>query len=185
MSKLVTADQMISYLNLDDQEDFEIIQEILDAAEDMLERECNRVFGIAGTVVDEVHDGTGTKTIFADKPIASLTQVRIGRKKEETIIHTDADVLTFKVGSRKLQLISRKWTAGTNNVWLDYTSQADLPELAKSAVKEAVAIIYRKRGKEDSRSEKAGDYSQELVKAIDESLTWKQAVNLLHRPSLG
>jgi hypothetical protein len=188
MSKLVTLDDMITHLKLKKASgDVRYnIQRLLDAVEDNLARECNREFGAAATIVDEPHDGSGTKLAYTNKPIAVLNGIKLGRKKESTLTHNDADIVVYAIGSRKIvRTDGCVWPEGVRNVWLSYDAAADIPELAILAVKDVVALTFRRMGSEDSRSEKIGDHWQQMVLAIDESLWWSQAISLLHRPTLG
>lgn len=185
MSRLVTVGELIAHIGDEATGKETFLQSVLDAVEDMLQKESGHNFADGGTITNEVHDGTGTANLYADRPIKSLTLIQTGRAKDRTIDHTDVDILVWSVGSRRLSLINRVWPDGLRNVWLSYKSQDDLPDLAKLAVKDVSVMIFNRLGDEHLKSEKMADTAYAYITTLDESSFWSRAVALLHRPALG
>jgi hypothetical protein len=171
-SALVSLEEMQDHLGLEDDEDAEVLQLLLDQVTAMFERLCDRKrapFSDAIPARSEVHDGTGTDTLFLDYPVASLTSVKIGRDVNaptETLDVADVDVLVYAAGEREI----RRTDGGTFGeldaarcVHVTYATEDDRPDDAKLAVKRVVAQLYGQRGSEDAASETVDGHQRQMA----------------------
>lgn len=184
MGKLLTPTELKAYLKETGPVD-PVMNVIINGVEAHLEALTGKTFGPGKAIVDEVHDGRGTNKIWAHNPIASLTALKFGRSKQETVNVASVDEVVWTPGSRRIVLPTGRAPVGHSNVWISYTSEDYLPTTAKFAVTEVATLVWRRRGNEDSRSEKIGDYWHEIVMSADESITWKDAVAQLSVARIG
>lgn len=185
MAKLVETDELIQYLDADES-DATVIAALRDAVESLLCEATGREFSPPVDVVDEIHNGTGTKYLYTNKPVALLVGLRVTEGTDsasELVIDVSNDVI-FERGKRKLTGRFTRFPRGHANIMVSYESEDDRPEIARQAVREVVAMMFRARGTEGARSEQTGPLRQVMKRSIDESLSWKIAVDLLHRPLL-
>lgn len=172
MADLVTVANCQDFLGISQSTDTTLLTDILEHVEALFEKETGRsraVFSAALTNRSEVKDGTGADTLYLDYPIATLTSVKLGHDSSdpvETLTTSDPDTLTFATGSRRLVrtdggVFGRQGQA--RYVTVVYTTQADLPEEAKLAIKRVVAQVYRQRGAEDVTQEQLSGYSRTIA----------------------
>jgi hypothetical protein len=189
-NKLVEPAEQLVYMKLkEDHEDAEVVDLIIKAAEELLETETDRTFAAEETVTDEIHDGEGSYIVYTNRPIKSLTELVIVRPDDDTTIEYDYDInndITWREGERRIVSHTTPFPNRKDNIKITYVAQADQPEIAKQAVRELVANIYRRRGSEDARSEHIGSFEHVLIRDISkETIIWQFAVNLLHIPRIG
>lgn len=177
--KLVPLADLKSYVGAEDTEEG-LLTTIRDGVEALLESQTNQVFAVAATGLVETHDGTGTRVMYAKRPIADITSLEIKYGDAELpgnvvslAISTD---VRFRVGQRRIALYSYRFPEGYDNVVLTYDTVANQPAIAVQAVKEACAAIYRRMGSEDALSEKVGNLTHVLLRNLDESIFWNKAV---------
>jgi hypothetical protein len=180
--KLVPLVDLVSYLDAptDNSQDA-LLTTLRDAVEQLLEAQTNQLFGPAEYGREEVHDGTGTNTIYTRKPICDITDI--------TLTYGETDALTtlsitqtakFRVGQRRIKTLYYIFPEGPDNIIITYDTLANQPALAVQAVKEVCAALYRRIGSEDARSENTGSFSHVLLRDLaKESLIWTQAVSML------
>lgn len=190
MPGLLTDDEVYEYLDIDRATDDPngVALSIRDAVENHLETLTSRTFGPSVEIVDEVTNGEGTRKVFTKHPIESITSINIRYGVYEEPEYYGIDILdgvSFRDGERRIYSRNVPFPRGVDNVYITYDTKADLPELAKQAVREAVAATFRKIGSEDNRSERVGTYTHVMLRGLDELLTWKSAVNLLTVPFVG
>lgn len=193
-STLVPVHEAMDYLGEEDAQVIPIVERLIDQVEALFLAHANRrerPFQAAQTARVEVHDGTGTATLWLDYPLAALTAVKIGADStapDETLTVADLTVLRYGIGGRRLQRVDGGCfgTAGDPRVvHVTYNAQADLPQTAAVAILRAVAAIYRQRGAEGSASERVGGFAADLSDWTKEDATWRDAVAAHWEPHVG
>ncbi len=190
MPKLVEVIDQLEYMKLEaDHKDAGVVLALILAAENLLEQRTDRIFGPEETVTDETHDGQGLPFLHTLRNIKTVTTLVIVRPDDDTTIEYDYDVnndLTWVEGKRRITSHTIAFPRRVDNIKVTYVAQEDTPELAKQAVRELVANMYRRRGSEDARSEHIGSFEHVLIRDIErESIIWQYAVQLLHNPTIG
>lgn len=195
MADLVSAPEMLAFLGNPQGADSTLLGSILDGVEEQFEAACNRrerPFQAAPSVARlEVRDGTGTPSLFLDYPITSLTSITLGRSvatPDETLAVANVDVLVHETGTRRI-IRTDGGTFGClgspRYVRVTYMPAADLPYLAALAVKRATAAVWRQLGSEDSKSERLGTFSRELLEVFgDGDSVWRAAVRAHWEPRI-
>lgn len=189
-SALVDVAAIKRHLNVTTTTDDTLLDEWAERATALLEADCAREdvpFAAAQTGRVEVHDGTGTGSLWLDYPIAAVTQVALGRDPgdpDDLLDATDPDEVTFVVGRRRLRRPVGTFGArgSPDYVRVTYTTQADQPRQAAAAVLDVVASIYRQRGTEGSARVRLPDVDFVLRRAVESSDLWQRAVASLRRP---
>lgn len=185
MPDLVTVADLKTFLDVSGSGDDTLLEDLLDHTEALFEAEAGRIetpFTAAAESRTEVHDGTGLRTLSLDYPIAVMTTVKIGYDADnpfETLDPSDICVLTFGVGSRRLNRTDGGifGLAGKPRyVHVTYNHGDDLPGNAKMAIMRVVAQVYRQRGSEDAKYENVGGYIHNLSHLIAEDPFWLRAV---------
>lgn len=131
----------------------------------------------------EVRDGTGSSVLYLDYPVATMTSVLLGFDTSdpvETLTVADTELFRFVVGDRRIVRVDGgvfgRFGAATY-VQVTYGHQADLPTVAKPAIKRVCAQLWEQRGSEDASRESLGDGSSRVfTHLIDEDPVWKAAV---------
>ena len=182
MAKIVTVSETQEYLKIAAGTDDIVLQKIVDGLEDLLERESGQTFHSAGSVVDEPYEGTGTARLYLNRPILAVTSIKLGVDKLDTL---DVQYVMYEVGKRRLYRTDGNFPEGPFRVWVSYNYAENKPTAARNAILEVAAMVYRRRGSEDARSETLGPFSHSLAQAAEESVQWSKAMELLHRPLLG
>jgi hypothetical protein len=186
---LVTDEEVYQYLDItagiDDPNGSALA--IRDACEALLAAQTGQIFGVSAVFTNEKYDGTGTDTLWLKRPLTTLSAITFVNPfdSDDTVELDLVGMVSWSAGSRRVVLRSMRFTRGRDNVLVTYTSQANAPALAKQAVREAVATIFRRIGSEDARSEQIGTFQHVLLRKLEESMTWQKAVDLLAVPSLG
>jgi hypothetical protein len=158
-----------------------LLTTIRDAVESLLESQTNQEFGVAEYDREEIHDGTGTNTIYARRPIGDITDITLTYGETDSLTTLSiTNTAKFRVGKRRIKTLYYIFPEGPDNIILTYDALANQPALAVQAVKEVCATLYRRIGSEDARSEDTGSFSHVLLRDISkESLLWSQAVGSL------
>ena len=182
MGALVSQDEAGAFLGLSSTDP--IVGSLVEQAEAAFNAACGREeqpFADVLTGRVERLDGTGSRTLYVDYPIDTLTSITLGYDTgtpDETLVVADPTKVGFQAGKRR---ITRNdggvfGCAGQPGyVVVTYTSKADLPADAKQAVLRRVALIYGQIGSEDARSEAIGGVRTELADA-DQDAVWREAV---------
>lgn len=160
---------------------------VRDAVEDHLESLTGQVFGPEADVEEELVDGTGTRTLYAARPIKTLTSMDFLRNVngDEWYDAYNGLVWVTVAGSRRIVLRNSNFPWEPLSVRLSYTASANQPRIAIQAVKEATASIVRRMGSEDARSEQQGTFQHVMLRSLKELPTWQNAVEQLTLPILG
>jgi hypothetical protein len=194
MAKLVADDEIYDYMQITTDEDpAGNLLLIRNSIEDLLEEKTSKKFGLGASYTDESYDGSGTKILYLLRPIQTLTAIKF-RYGVDALTDYDIDVATacvFTVGKRRIAIKTYTgmdivvFPRGYDNILVTYTSAAYQPDIAKQAVREAVASIYRRIGSEDARSEQIGSFHHVLIRSLEELPSWKSAIESLHLPAIG
>lgn len=188
MAKLVDDVEMYGYLGIAADEDDPHGNALLirDAVEDLLEQQTSQLFGPAQEIVDEMQDGEGTRIIFTNHKIDEVLAIAIRYSANDALEYYDVDILdgiTFK--ERRIYSRTVEFPRGKDNIYISYNALANMPSIAKQAVREVVASMFRRVGSEDARSERHGSFTHVLLRSIDELPMWQRAVQALQIPVLG
>jgi hypothetical protein len=157
---------------------------LLEQVEALLERACGREsvpFVAAQTARVEVRDGTGSRELWLDYPIADVTTIAFSDDAATTLDPDDADVVRWKVGSRRLTRVDGGVFGCFSSpllVTVTYNAAADLPADAKVAVLRMATQLYNHKGSEGYSSETMGPYSWTLAKgdAMESDIVWQSVV---------
>lgn len=187
MPTLVSAGDFHKYLGDDSPEgQGDVTAHILTRVEDLLERETGRTFVESGSVTEEPQDGTGMDYLYLDRPVTSLTEVLVGydpNDPDETLDTFPDDVQVD--GTHTFRIVRRDggvFPSGSANIHVTYDHDAYTPEVAKQAVLEAAAYLYRRRGKEHQAGASVGEFgSMQLVALFSKLPMWTRATNVLNR----
>lgn len=188
MAKLVEDDEIYAYLNIipEDDDPHGVALHIRDSVEELLETTCSQHFGPSELVSEENQDGHGTNVIYTNREIEGLVDIkfRYGHTDENRYHTLD---LVDNVTAKGRRIYSRHLTfpRGRDNILISYTAKANQPKIAKQAVREAVAVIFRKIGSEDARSEQLGTFGHVMLRGLDETMSWRKSVELLQIPTIG
>ena len=190
MADLVTLNEAKDWMRVTDATEDTELQDVLDSLEDTFEEETNRLdipFRAAQTARLEVRDGTGSKRLWLDYPISTVTTIELGRDsadRDDTLDPTDVDEVVFKVGDRRISRTDGGiWGKRDNPLYVNvtYDAQADLPRMAKNAIIRLTAAFWRQRGVEGLSTRKLLDGSASMLKLFDETPEWGRAVKALTR----
>lgn len=162
------------------------MNDLLDRVEDMLERATNRTFHASGTATEETHDGNGRAYIYVDRPISSLTEVKVGddpNDADETLDTIPDDIQADgRVDRKLLRRDGGVWPRGTANIHVTYDYDSYQPTVAEQALLEGAAFLLRRRGKEHASSTTVGEFGSTQYAALFERLpAWERAVGQLRR----
>lgn len=201
MARLVEDEEIYGYIGVDKSKDPNgNIPLIRDSIEDILITQTGRDFGPGSTYTDEAYDGFGTDVLHVKRPLAALTKITIvkGFPGSGTLGDYEIDIIrdiVWQIGKRRIAIRDGdtlyrgrnrlSFPRGYGNILISYTSAADQPAMAKQAVREATAAVFRRVGSEDARSEQIGTFQHVLLRNLDESMTFKRAVEMLTIPTMG
>lgn len=191
MPTLVTVDEFKAHLGDTSSMDFgsttdanSYLTDLLDRVEDMLERAIGRSFHTTGTITDEAQDGSGYQFVYTDRPIDTLTSIKIGHDPNDpSTTLTDVPGEIQAVSDHKIRRRDNGvFPPGEANVHITYDHQAFLPEVGKQALVEGAAFLLRRRGDEHAASTTIGQMGSTQFAALFSKLpAWKNAVHLLKR----
>lgn len=185
MADLVELDDFKTFLQVSGSGDDALLQLLLDALEELFESECGRSetpFQAAADARLEVHDGTGSATLYLDYPIEDITSIVIGADvddPDETLDPDDVAVVSWRAGRRRLVRVDGEtWGAAgvPNCVHVTYDTLDELPATAALAIQRVGAAVYRQIGSEDVTGDRTGSYSKELAKVAESDPIWQLAV---------
>ena len=188
MPTLVTTSEFRDHIGDDaPDESGTFLQNILDRVEDLLERETSRTFVESGSVTEETHDGTGMDYLYLEHPIDSLTEALIGydpNDPDETLDEIPDEIQAD--GAQSFRMLRRDggvFPSGKANIHVTYDHLEYKPEIAKQAVLEASAYLYRRRGKEHQAGTSVGEFgSMQLVALFSKLPAWQRATDVLRVP---
>jgi hypothetical protein len=170
VADLVTLAELKTYLKYTKTDQDAPLQAILDAAEDHLENETGQVFVAAGTVTDEKRSGRGTNVLYLRRPASSITTIKVsalGNVSSPDYNLAVADVTIDPENTRRVVRIQNGAfpLARLNvfNLFWTYEAAANLPNIAKEAIKEGAALVHRLRGSEHVISESLGDLGSQVL----------------------
>lgn len=176
MADLVSEPELSQYLG-GDVDDPNTLQSVLTAAEDLLERATGQVFAEGATVTDEKRNGNGLKTLRLARIVASITTVKVGHDSADPDTTLTSDDVVFD-GQRIVRIDGGVFPFGTANVHVTYEAADNLPEIAKMAVLEGAAFLWRRRGREHVTSETVGEFGAISVSAqLRRQPAWSAALS--------
>jgi hypothetical protein len=186
---LVTADDLQAHLGLGAEADQELLQGLADAVEAMFLQACGRAarpfLAAAENGRVELHDGTGSGSLWLDYPAASaaaVTSLTIGADHDDPDETLTADDLVVVTGSREVRRLDGCWGAGFGaldapaRVRVTYDAAAEAPVDAKLAITRVAAAIYLQRGSEGARSERTGAVQTDWAAIAAGDPVWQAAV---------
>jgi hypothetical protein len=162
-----------------------LLQLVLDAAEDLLEAECNRherPFQAAQPARVEVRDGTGGAILFLDYPIETVTSIVIGADPalpDETLDPADRTIVSWRAGRARIVRVDGKtWgsRAAPNVIHVTYDAQDDLPVRAGVAIQRVAAATLRRMGSEELRAERTSTFSRDFITDHNDDPFWQLTV---------
>jgi hypothetical protein len=148
----------------------ELLQLILNTAAGLVDDYCNTTF-VPTTVIDEVHDGTGTQYILLlHRPVVSVTSVKIDdvelasdsyevAKREGHIVMPD---ITDEDRNPRIwrSCQSAQWPRGERNIKVTYSyGYSSVPEAVKMATCLTAATMYQSNLRQGIASESRGPRS--------------------------
>lgn len=197
MPDLVTLQEFKDHIGDTSSMDFDTPQgaddyltSLLDRVEDLLEREVGLDFHAAGTGRVETHDGHGSDWIYVERPVDTLTSIKIGfdpNDPDETLDTVPDDIQAVKPrGSSRADKVARRdggvFPRGTANLHVTYDHDAYKPAAAKAALLEGAAYILRRRGSEHAASRTVGEFGSTQYAALFDNLPmWRRALALKRR----
>jgi hypothetical protein len=159
------------------------VEDLADRVEALLNAECgrsDRPFQAAELAREEIHDGTGGRTLYLDYPVTTLTAVALGTDPDEPEVElevADPTKVQFRAGHRRIRRLDGAFgcQGDPGFVHVTYDAAADIPAFAGLAVMRRVASLWRNRGSEDATSERYGGAAVELVNGAPDEV-WKRVV---------
>ena len=171
MADLVSLLDFKAFLAVEDTADDDLLDGLLDAAEEAFEQDAGRVrrpFRAAQSARAELRDGTGDELLILDYSINDLTAIAIGTDPatpDETLDPDDFTLVAWRAGERWIRRVDGGvWGCRdeANVVRITYDAAADLPQMPGLAIKRVAAAIYRQRGAEDATSEQTSTWLRNL-----------------------
>lgn len=169
-----------------------LLESALAAAGDLFSRACGRherPFALEEASREEVHDGTGSRELYLDYPIATLTSITVGT----TLL--DLTGLRYRAGQRRIVRVDGGLFGCVGDplaVAVEYDAAADLPDSAKRAILNAAAILFRRGAPDGATGEQLGEYRVDYVSAyagasgamslIEQDPAWREAVRVCAEP---
>jgi len=176
-AELVTLEEVKEWLDLPREETRHdrLLEQLTARVEELLEQAKRRSFAAAGTASATVTvDGTGQSWLWLERPIGTLTSVKIGVDvaAPDAVLTPGPRVVVFQ-GRRLARQDGGIFPRGVANVHVDYVAASSLTDAAKQAVLDAVALAYRQRGSEDATSENAGSFAHGLRDSFEQLPSWQ------------
>ena len=171
---LVTTAEVKAWLGITDASQDTLLDGLADRVEALLEQVKRRTF-VAAQVAQTVKvDGSGAPWLWLERPVATLTSVKIGldaAAPDETLLAGPRTVIA--VGRRLYRQDGGIFPRGVANVQVLFDAADQLDKDAKQAVLEGVALAYRMRGSEDAASETVGTFAHGLRSAFEQLPSWR------------
>lgn len=181
MADLVTLAEVKAYIGIADEDKHDdLLDELIETVESLLELETDQTFTSTTAVTDEAHDGSGKDVLYLDRtPTALTAAVKVGQDSSDpdsTIPTTD--IVVDQANNRIIYKDGRVFRRGRRNIFVSYTATENLPRLAKDAVRQAVAFIYRSRGREHIRGASLNELGtiDQFGVMLDRLPIWQKAV---------
>lgn len=174
MADLVSLAEVKSWLGNTPSADDSLLTDLADRVEVILEQVKRRTFAVAATGVVVKADGTGMPYLWLDRPISTLTNVKIGldaAAPDETLVPGARTIVVQ--GRRLYRQDGGIFPRGVANVQVTFDAAAQLDLDAKQAVLDGIALVYRGRGSEDASSELAGSFNHALRQKFEQLPSWK------------
>ena len=171
---LVSLAEVKAWLGITDAAQDTFLTELADRVEAILEQVKHRTYLAAGVGVTVVLDGTGTPWLWLDRPVTTLSSIKIGldaTNPDETLVPGPKTVVAQ--GRRVYRQDGGIFPRGIANVQVNYTVGDQLDKDAKQAVLEGVAMVYRMRGSEDAATESIGAFGHGLRQRFEELPSWR------------
>ena len=193
MADLLTLAELKDWMRVTTDTENVELQDGLDSLEETLEEECDRTripFQAAQTGRVEVRDGTGSRELYLDYPISTVTTIELGRdsaSRDDTLDPTDVNEVIWIAGERRIvRTDGGKWGKYRSPLYVNvtYNAEADLPRMAKLAIVRVMAALWRQRGSEGVKLKKLLDSSATMLKLMDDQPEWTRAVERLKRYAL-
>jgi hypothetical protein len=185
MAVLANLDELKAALGDQASDQDEIGQLFLDGVENELQELTGQTFEAGGDVLtDQPHHGSGSSWLWLERKPATLdADVKIGAEladPDDTI--DDADVV-LDDHLWRLRYLDGIWPPGHRNVWVSYTTAANVPLVAKMGVLEETVRRIRMRGSEHLRGQTFLELGRVdlLQRVADRDSWWSKAVRQLDR----
>ena len=175
----------------------QLYEQVIERVQAAFEGACNRherPFVGAQLGRTEVHDATGTDSLWLQYPIQILTSVVLGYDPalpDETLDIADKQVLVYGVGSRRLVRVDGKrfgFAGRPRYIHVAYAAEADLPAAAKAAVLAGSMLIVNRLGSEGVSAERIGAYSVDYTNIMGAEMAndplWQLGVSACWEPRL-
>ena len=171
---LVSLVEVKAWLGITSSTDDALLTDLADRVEVILEQVKRRTFVAAAAGVSIKIDGMGTPYVWLDRPVGTLTNVKIGldaTTPDETLVAGARTVIA--VGRRIVRQDGGFFPRGVANVQVTFDAADQLDKDAKQAVLDGVALLYRQRGSEDANSEGAGLFAHALRNQLEQLPSWR------------
>lgn len=180
---LVTLAELKTFLGVTASTDDALLQSILDVVEQQFLAECNRrerpFVASAANNRAEVRDGNGSHVLTLDYAISDVDSIKLGfdsSDPDEELDPDDVEEVVWVAGKRTITRTdggSWGWVDAPRYIHVQYDTQADAPDVPKTALKRMCGLIYRQLGSEGSSRESLANYTRDLAR--DDSI-WMAAV---------
>jgi hypothetical protein len=170
---LVSLAEVKSWLGITGSSDDSLLTDLADRVEVLLEQVKRRTFVAAAVGIVVKVDGTGTPYVWLERPVSTLTNVKIGldsANPDETLVAAPKTVIA--VGRRIIRQDGGIFPRGVANVQVTFDAADQLDKDAKQAVLDGVALVYRMRGSEDAASEGIGAFTHGLRQKFEQLPSW-------------
>jgi hypothetical protein len=173
-----------------------VIEALLESLHGHMESVVGQKFEASAAFTDEPYNGLGKPWIWIDRPIATLSAVKIGPKLSapwEVLDVSNPEVVAVDprfprrlvrtqgqafIGETQSPARQSVFPLGVRNVWVSYTSADNLPVAAKMALRDAVAYCYRRLGQDEASQVSVGGVaSTTLWSELDKVPLWKAYVD--------
>ncbi len=187
MADLTNLAEVKAFIGISDQDDHDaVLTQIMDAVETILESHTGQTFTSATTnITDEAHDGNGKDVMYLDRaPTALTAAVKIGQDSSDADTTIDTgDIIVDQANNRIIREGGLVFPRGRRNIFVSYTPAANVPHLAKMAVIQGTAYIYRTRGREHIKGASINEFGSldMFGTSLAKQTFWQEAVAELRR----
>ncbi len=184
MAELVTLSEVKDWLNDQSKDRDAMLTVLFGVVQTMLEGRTGQDFSDATTgLTDQPFDGTGTELLVMPRPPSALNaDIKVGQDvsdPDDTLLQ--ADIIAVPEKQWLMYKSGKVFPKGLRNLFIDYDAAANFPALAKLAVLEATAYLWRRIGKEHVSAETIGEFGniQMMGAKLNRLQIWEQAVGSL------